>query len=257
MKRVHIVGSVRSGTSLMLSCMVNGFQHDASCEHEMTVFREPEGVPRLFISKHPSDIKRIHLILRHDPNLFVIYMERDPRAVIASIHPIDPARYFADFRIWKESHKSAKKLADESRFKLVRYENLVESPDDVQRELAGHWPFLEMTDPFSTFDQKATPSFKAEEAMKGVRPISTDRIDGWKEHLPRIKAQAGRYPEMAGLLVACGYEDDDEWMKSLDGVEKDDRSSFYEDKENWLQAAERAVRYTLKVAAYKRRHPVA
>ncbi len=223
----------------------------------MPVFREPEGAPGLFISKQPSDIKRIHMILRHDPNLFVIYMERDPRAVIASIHPVDPTRYFADFRIWKESHAAAEKLADESRFKLVRYEDLVESPDDVQRELAAHWPFLEATDPFSTFEQKANPSFKADEAMKGVRPISTDRIDGWKEHLPRIKAQAGRYPEMADLLVACGYETDDEWMKLLDGVEKDDRSSFYEDKENWLQAAERAVRYTCKVAAYKRRHPVA
>lgn len=255
MKRVHIVGSVRSGTSLMLGCMVNGFQHDASCEHEMPIFREPEGSPGLFISKQPSDIKRIHMLLPHDPNLFVIYMERDPRAVIASIHPIDPARYFADFRIWKESHFAARKLAGDVRFKLIRYEDLVEDPDSVQRELAGHWSFLTMTDPFSIFDQKARPSFKAEEAMQGVRPISTDRIDAWKEHLPRIKAQVGLYPELASLVRACGYEDDDQWLQLLEGVEQDDSSSYYDDKPNVLRELERTVRYTFKVAAYKRRHP--
>jgi len=237
----------------MLSCMVNGFRHDDACEHEMPIFREPEGNPEIFFSKQPSDVRRAHLVLPEDPNLFVICMERDPRSVITSVHPIDPKRYFADFRIWKDSHESALKLKDDPRFHVVRYEVLVNDPDAVQTELANLWPFLQMTDLFSEFYKKAKPTLKAEEAMSGVRPISTDRIDGWKAHLPRIKAQVEKYPELSTYLKAFGYEENDDWLEALTDVEANRTSSYFEDSGSWLRSLEQVIRYRFRVAAYKRR----
>lgn len=237
----------------MLSCMVNGFEHDDACDHEMPIFREPEGNPGIFFSKQPSDIKRVHMVLPHDPNLFVICMERDPRSVISSIHPIDPERYFSDFKIWKESHEATLNLRDEPRFCVIRYENLVRDPDGVQRDLSNRCSFLKITGLFSEFDKKAKPASKAEEAMKGVRPISTDRIDGWKEHLPRIKAQLEKYPELTTYLKAFGYENNDDWLEILDGVEADRSASYFEDEISWLRSLEQVIRYRLRVGAYKRR----
>ncbi len=237
----------------MLSCMVNGFAHDDACEHEMPVFREPEGSPNLFFSKQPSDIRRVHMVLPDDPELYVICMQRDPRSVITSIHPVDPEKYFADFKIWKEAHEAALKLKDEQRFVVVRYEDLVSEPDSVQRSLEERWSFLNIRAPFSDFYKTAKPAEKAEEAMKGVRPISSDRIDAWKEHLPRVKAQVEKYPELVTFLKAFGYEENDDWLEMLEPVEANRSKSYFEDDRSWLRSLEQIIRYKFRVSAYKRR----
>src|SRR5882757_3082296 len=99
-RRLHIVGAHRSGTTLMLDMAATCFKADGSCYGEMTIYEEPD-LPQydLFISKQPRDILIIKSILDIDPDLFVIYMVRDPRAVITSVNRTHPDMYFCNLRV--------------------------------------------------------------------------------------------------------------------------------------------------------------
>ncbi|MEM7394946.1 MAG: sulfotransferase [Verrucomicrobiota bacterium] len=254
MKRLHIVGCVRSGTSLMLGCMASCFRNDGACEHEMTIFTEPEGTPDFFISKQPSDIKLVHRIIDRNPELYVIYMQRDPRAAITSIHNIDAKKYFADFTVWRAGDEAAARLAGHDRFLTLRYEDLVTDPDGMQQRIAEQFPFLEQLHPFTEYDKFNQPSFKADEAMNGMRPISNDRIRGWEKHLPRVKAQLERFPELGRLLIERGYEADDQWMEMLNEVQAEHSVSWCTEETNPLHRIEREVRYWHKSRKYGARH---
>lgn len=238
----------------MLGLMSNCFKHDGACAHEMSVFDEPEGTPDIFISKLPADIKRIHYIMDGAPELYVIYMERDPRSVITSIHRIDTKKYFCDFSVWLRSYSAAKRLLSNPRFMLIRYEDLVRDPDAVQARIQERLPFLVPTRSFSSYHEVAKPSYKADEAMGGVRAVSADRVEGWKEHLPRVKAQLEKYPRMPEILVEAGYEKDRSWMECLEGVEPVLTASYFAERENLLLKVERCFRYRRKARRFLARH---
>src|SRR5262245_13347049 len=89
-KRLHLVGCPRSGTTLMMELMKTCFKHDACCEHEESLFHEPSGNPGLYFSKQPTDIRYLHRVFLRDPNLFVVNLLRDPRDVISSRHQSKP-----------------------------------------------------------------------------------------------------------------------------------------------------------------------
>src|SRR5688572_6095621 len=136
MRRIHIVGAHRSGTSLMLDLVGSCFAHvAANLDAEMSIYDEPDpkhlaaaDAPEVFVSKQPRDVTIIGRMLRIDPSLHVICMIRDPRAVITSINRTHPDRYFCNGRVWLECDHAARKLEDHPRFCLIRYEDLVNDP---------------------------------------------------------------------------------------------------------------------------------
>ena len=219
MRRLHVTGCRRSGTTLMFEMLVACFAHNGRSEHEESVFENPLPIDEgLYISKKPSDITHIRRILEGDPELYVIYMLRDPRAVVTSIHPSRGDTYFASFERWARYERAALPLKAHPRFIEVHYETLVSSPDQVQAELQSRLPFLERRHVFSEFDRHARTSERAEISLRGLRPVSTDNIATWQEHLPRIKFQIERYPQLVTTLVDYGYEANDLWTRQLDDV---------------------------------------
>lgn len=165
MKRLHIVGCARSGTTLMLKLISACFKNDSYCPKEMRIFEEPTTGGRLFFSKMPGDIVRIKPILEAHPNLCVIYMVRDPRDVISSHHGfIRTDEYFCDFQKWWKADDCAKALAGHERFVPVRYEDLVLEPDSVQAQLMQAFPFLE-----KVYDFLFTNNFSSPLSARWVR----------------------------------------------------------------------------------------
>ena len=250
MKRLHITGCRRSGTTLLFEMMATCFEHDDHCEHEQSIFvpiNEEQG--QLYFSKKPSDITYIHKIFAADPELYLIYVRRDPRAVITSIHPSKADVYYSSFERWERYEEAAAPLLSHPRCLLVKYEDLVRTPNEVQSAIEEAFPFLNKRHKFSEFHEHAQSSAKAQISLKGLRPISAESLDSWQAHLPRIKFQVDKYAAFKDAIVHYGYEPNDDWLGKLEGVTT--RSQSYgEQRPNWFKRQETNLRYAIKSRAY-------
>jgi hypothetical protein len=131
---------------------------------------------------------------------------------------LNPDGYLSSFAYWKVWDIQTRPLTADSRYLSLRYEDLVTDPDAVQKQLTQAFPFLEKLHDFSEYALFSKASRKALAAMNGLRPVSTDSIGNWKNHLPRVKAQLIKYPDLAALLIEHGYEKDMAWTSLLDAV---------------------------------------
>lgn len=222
MHRIHITGaSPRTGTTLLAEAMVACFEIDLFCPHEARIFALPPGTGKIFLTKSPRDILLAGKALSESPDLHVIYMLRDPRNIIVSRHRRNPARYWAGLKFWKTYTAAARLLQDHARFHIVRYEDLLDDPDGVQAILMGYLPFLRKRIPFSRYHEVTCPAPDAVMALGGVRPITAGRRDKWRDHLPRIAGQIAQHGSIAEDLIEFGYEQDESWLRELEGVEPD------------------------------------
>lgn len=248
MKRLHIVGCHRSGTTLLQTLITTSFAVDGGGRDELSIYADPPplGADAVFVSKKPRDVRALGALLEADPDLHALYVFRDPRAVVTSRHAADPERYFTHLGAWLECERRAAELVGHPRFRELGYERLVRDPDAVQVELERAFPFLKRTGPFSGFERDAEPSEHARLALGGVRPVAPDRIERWREHLPRVKAQLERYRDVDGGLCAAlvrrGYEPDDAWQRELEGVEAEHTASRTPESEGALKRFDRRVR---------------
>lgn len=262
LKRLHIVGCPRSGTTLLMEIMSTCFQSDGVCEHEISIFEDIPVSDGIYISKKPSDIKNLQHIYPHDPNLYIIYMVRDPRSVITSKHHSNREQYFCNFKAWKACDSAAQQYLPGGRFDQlqrflqIRYEDLVADPDSAQQAITDRFGFLQQLHRFSDFEKFAKPSDSASKAMNGLRPISQQRIEGWKNHLPRIKQQLQLRPELAQDLLRLRYEQDNSWQQQLASVEATafpcrypERTEFFKELEKSLRMRLRSRRYLARLSA--------
>lgn len=221
-QRVHIVGiSPRAGTTLLAELMVSCFKIEGFSEHETSIFEMPDRPYQVYCSKKPADLNRISWPLRLDRSLWVVNLVRDPRDVVVSKHGLDPERYWAPLRIWKSRSPIARRLDGRPRYLNIKYEDLVRRPDATQQALIREMPFLEPVHPFSAFREVATPAERALEALGELRPPDTGSIGSWRRHKPRLAGQLEIHGGISKELVEWGYEQDEEWLRELDGVEPD------------------------------------
>ncbi len=225
-RHIHIVGcSPRSGTTLMQELMAACFEMSDFCEHEISIFKSQDMKGNLVCTKHPREMVYLPWLLRVDPDLYGIYMLRDPRSVITSKHRKSPDKYFASLLLWQENEELRRRFRAHKRFLMIKYEDLVSHPDVVQQTILEAMPFLKQKHKFSEFHKHATPSDRSSRALNGVRPISSDSLGKWKAHLPRIKSEMTAYGDLSDQLIELEYETNKEWMKDLDAVEAVDYES--------------------------------
>jgi hypothetical protein len=226
-KHIHIVGGTgRSGTTLMQELMVSCFEIDHFGEFEQGFYKAPLKFSGVMSSKKPFEARYMPCALKHNPHLYVIYMLRDPRDVVVS-ELGGPGHYFSDMGLWLESDRIAQRLKKHSRFIVVRYEDLVREPDQVQQQLQQRLPFLRQRCLFSEFHlQNRQRSDNALRAMNGLRAPSPSSIGRWQQHLPRLVAQLAHHGDITPQLVAHGYETDGRWLERLQGIEASADSPF-------------------------------
>lgn len=228
-------------------------EHQGRCEHERSIFDNRDLPVGLYISKQPTDIRRIRHLFYRDVNLYVIYVYRDPRAVISSQHRQEPGRYFCNYRIWQACEQAAGRYQGHARFLRVRYESLIADPDKVQGDIIEYFSFLKVLHQFGQFHHWARPSASADRAMGGLRPLDGKHLSSWRNHLPRIAQQLQLHPDMATALNRLGYEQDTKWQRELQAVTPINYPCRYSDRRQRLKEWETSVRVLLKSRAYIQR----
>lgn len=216
MLRIHVVGiSARTGTTLLVEAMRACFEIDGFHEREAPLTARLRGVA-IHLSKDPKDIHSLGPRLKLDPRLHVVCMVRDPRDVIVSENWTRPGTYFVASRFPQRGAASMRRFTSHPRFTVIRYEDLVASPSEVQRALEQRMPFLKRTADFGDFHRVASAVSEGNSNdMHGVRPIDTSSIGNWRNHLPQI---ADQRDGLTALLVDLGYERDSAWEAVLDGA---------------------------------------
>jgi hypothetical protein len=146
-KRIHIVGCPRSGTTLALEAMANAFDIDGYASEErsfLTGLRKPDDELRIFLSKRPRDYPFAARLLPREPEMYFVFLLRDPRDAVVSRHALAPDRYWTHLAAWKRALRDARPVWDHPRFIVTRYEDLVGEPEATQRLLLERLPFLEL-----------------------------------------------------------------------------------------------------------------
>jgi hypothetical protein len=204
--------------------MFNCFNIDQGIEHELALSQIPESPFRIRCTKK-IELCFITELLDINPDLWIIFMLRDPRDSIVSRHKKAPNVYWTNLRQWRENMRAAKILQNHPRFIQLRYEDLVTDPNRAQAALLAKMPFLQARHRFSEFHRQANPSKESLDALGGLRPISPNSIGSWRKHKPRLLAQMQIHGSLVDDLIALGYESDDAWLKELDGVVPDNQTS--------------------------------
>jgi hypothetical protein len=258
--RIHVVGCAGTGKTLIKELLLSCFDATGHSEHEVPILVEPDIGDGVYVSEMPHDENRIGPYLKHDPGLHVIYMLRDPRSVISNRPVWGRGKYIVPLWSWRESVRLAARLRDQERFLIIRYEDLVSSPDEMQDTVMLHMPLLRKRHNFSDFHLVANPSELSLRILRGLRPIAPQSGDGWQRHLPRIKAQIERDGPISDDLIRLGYERDRRWEKLLDGVVPDHGASVRWDRPDtgpwaaWRRLRLLRSRVKAAVIARRRRH---
>ena len=218
MKHMHVTGCGRSGTTLLVEMMRSSFKCSGDSAHERSILFPPPTNPSVYISKCPGEVGLLAPLLDADNDLYGVHIYRDPRSVICSIHGKATECYATNFPSWKRAQVAAGSLRWHPRFLEIRYEQLIENPDSIQGVIESALPFLERRGCFSSYHERARPSEDAVQALNGFRRVDPGRMDSWKNHLPRVKEQLARHPEMADMLIELGYENDHSWTGQLSDV---------------------------------------
>jgi hypothetical protein len=142
-------------------------------------------------------------------------MVRDPRDVIVSRHGKQTGGYFEATSLitFRQRWRIAKRLTSHPRFMLIRYEDLIATPDAVQDQLAQRLPFLQRTHAFSEFHQMGPVSAASQKALNGVRPIDPSNRGKWKDHIDRLREKLEESGPIDQELIELGYETDPHWMQ--------------------------------------------
>lgn len=252
MKRLHIVGCPRSGTTLLLELLATCFEFDRRSRFDFSIFKAFDATSGLLLSKQPTDILHLRALLPHDPTLHAICIVRDPRAVIASKDTTTES-YFSNYRIWKACDNAARKLQSHPRVLQIRYEDLVCHPDKVQQTIMRKFRFLVFKHFFSRFEKYAKPDAPALQALNGLRAVEAGGIFKWQQHLARIKSQLLLSPALQRDLEYHGYEENADWQQMLAHVTPQQFSCRYDDSVSIMKEFEQRLRLWFQIRQYIKR----
>jgi hypothetical protein len=252
-RHLHIVAcSPRTGTTLLHEAMVTCFRVDRHYDHEIRFHLVTGEEGQTVITKRPKDTMYMPAVLNDDPELYVIYLMRDPRDTICSRHSKDKSIYYSNIRLWRQMHGYARQMAGHERFLEVRYEDFVSDPDATQQMIMHKFPWLERLHKFSEYHEYAQVSEKSQTAMHSVRPIAPTSVGRWRENPGRIKAQQMIHGSLTPELIECGYESSGDWEKVLEDVEPDTTRSLYPEKLYIWKRISQTLDARRKVAKYRR-----
>ena len=252
-KHLHIVAcSPRSGTTLLSEVMVTCFKFDKHYDHEIRFHLVSADAGQILVTKRPKDTMYMPALIDNDPELYVIYVMRDPRDVIVSRHGKDKSIYYSNIRLWRQLHAYANQMTGHERFLEVRYEDFVRNPDSTQQMISEKFPWLEKIHEFSEYHEYAQISEKSITAMHSVRPIAPTSVGVWTQHPGRIKGQQMIHGSLSPDLIECGYESTADWEQVLNGVEPDFSRSLYPEKLYFWSRISQYINALRKVAKYRR-----
>lgn len=167
-------------------------QHDATCGGEKTA----------------AHFRYVDRLLDWFPDARVVFMVRDPRAVVASLVALDApwaqgtTRTHAE--LWRAAAAAALRWRDHPQVDIVRFEDLVADPEGVLQDLAPRLlgrPF----DPKWIADRSADVTARLDNgSLLSNAPVDPSRASAWRDRLrPVDEALVAR--ACRDLAVPLGY----------------------------------------------------
>jgi hypothetical protein len=203
-KRIFIMGCGRSGTWL-LTALMSTYADTAVYPHEIPVQNfgliTTEG-STLVLKREWQSYQKIEEI---PASINIAYIVRHPFDVLTSHNPISGLRFHIDPHRWLGEMLALQYLVDTQRggTTIVRYEDLVANPKDVQARLASSFGLSVATSP-DDVAQTFGASKEAVAAMHGLRSIDHSSVFRYRsdpehlKHLRNIRPRLGRLLEWVG-----------------------------------------------------------
>ncbi|HET8701905.1 MAG TPA: sulfotransferase, partial [Nitrococcus sp.] len=169
------------------------------------------GKPR-WGEKTPAHHRHIGQLLEWYPNARIIYMLRDPRAVVASLLDAPWSSLDLEFHAarWRDSVRALRRWEDDERICTVHYEALVIDPKPVLRKVCA---FLEerfdpalLALPDAGMDCRMNyHKWGRRHLSDALGPIRTDSLTKWQLRLTPDQVAIVEYLTRKGML-RYGYE---------------------------------------------------
>ncbi len=138
-----------------------------------------------WVDNTPAHIESIELINKIFPEAKILFIYRDPRAVHNSLLnvPWNSGNPYVNAARWCAYIDIMERYDEGSKYKKIRYEDLLVSPESIIYAIAG-WLSVE----YSPYDSstKRSDSFDSEKEPWKARvdsAIDINRIDSWKDNL--------------------------------------------------------------------------
>ncbi|MDR0533733.1 MAG: sulfotransferase domain-containing protein [Verrucomicrobiales bacterium] len=218
-KGIYVQGCARSGNTLTRelcsvsfqnAALVKLDQNNAECtlEHLVSLFQQSSNTIHVASRNYENSLCMDKDLLQANPHVKVLWMLRDPRDVLISIHSLKPGEYYVSPERWIKSLHLYQQFKNDAQVLTIRYEDIVQNPKDTQNKiakfcnLAVSLQFEEAHNFFPKFHQNVT-------AMHSIRPIDTNSVRKWqknpvfRDYLQQIFTSNPEIPELART---CGYD---------------------------------------------------
>jgi len=253
-RQLIICGYPRSGTSLLYNMMsttlTTRFQFTDFEKYFMFLMHKIRSIA----SKAPLDIMHIQWLDKMNINnkqIILIVVIRDVRDILISKHPNLPKEYFIGFDHsfwpsdefdghWKyvapgivDIHEKILLSMANPDTLIVKYEDLVTHPNDIQKKLAATFDLkfdLNFTD-YHTKPSKLAYTYTGKHAAKDQSLVLegqkiSKKTCKWddKKNYKRIYDQFTQCPKLFDILIEYGYEEDTSWFDKINQYIKTDQS---------------------------------
>src|SRR5580693_2858266 len=151
-RRIYIQGCARSGNTLIRELCGSAFQGvelvkltkdtaECSLAHLVELLQQPAKSAstsvRVASRNYENSLAMDRDLLRANPDVKILWMLRDPRDILTSIHANQPDKYYVTPDRLIKSLQLYLQFKDEPQVLAVRYEELVSQPDAMQGKISG------------------------------------------------------------------------------------------------------------------------
>ncbi|WP_231876896.1 hypothetical protein, partial [Oleiphilus sp. HI0080] len=197
-------------------------------------------------SKAPLDIMHIQWLDKMNINnkqIILIVVIRDIRDILISKHPLIPDQYFIGFdnSYWPSDefdnewnyvapgiidiHNKVVLSKTNPNAVIVKYEDLVTYPNDIQKKLAETFDLkfdINFVD-YHTKPERLAYTYTGKHAAKDQSLVLegqkiSKKLRKWDDtkYYKRIYDQFNQCPKLFDILIQYGYEQDDQWFDKIE-----------------------------------------
>jgi hypothetical protein len=218
---IYIQGCARSGNTLIRELCGTAFRDvelvkltkdtaECSLAHLVGLLQPPAkgATVRVASRNYENSLAMDRDLLRANPEVKVLWMLRDPRDILTSIHANQPDKYYVTPDRLLKSLQLYGQFKDEPQVLTVRYEELVGNPDAMQAKISQACSLVESRKFVEAY--KFFPRFHENvRAMHSIRPIDTNSVQKWRSnpaHQKHLQETLAAHPDIVTQARACGYE---------------------------------------------------
>jgi len=182
---------------------------ECSLAHLISLLRSSaDATVRVASRNYENSLAMDRELLRANPDVKVLWMLRDPRDILTSIHANQPDKYYVTPDRLIKSLQLYGQFKDEAQVVTVRYEELVGNPDAMQNKISQACHLTESRKFVDAY--KFFPRFHENvRAMHSIRPIDTNSVQKWRNnpaHQKHLEQVFAAHPEIISLSREFGYD---------------------------------------------------